>query len=898
MSATPLERLKEIFHSARELPSSEREAFLTGACGSDEQLRQEIEALLESDRAADDFIADPPARLVADAFGGSPDPSEAGRMIGQYKLLECIGSGGMGAVYLAERADQQFQMQVAIKLIKRGMDTDSVLRRFQHERQILASLEHPNVARLLDGGTTDDGLPYFVMEYIEGDRIDRYAEEHQLSISERLELFRQVCGAVSYAHQRLVVHRDLKPSNVLVTPAGAPKLLDFGIAKIIQPNDSAETLPTLTAVPIMTPEYASPEQIDGAPATTLSDVYSLGAVLYELLAGRPPYRLRNRSPQEIGKAISTARIENPSAVVSRPEDARRLRGDLDNIVRMAMRRETARRYRSVEQFSEDIRRHLAGRPVAAQPDTLSYRSAKFLQRNRLAVSAAAVLFLTLVGGTVATTWQAHKARLHEQRARAEQARAERRFNEVRKLANSVLFDYHDAIKNLPGATKVRERLVKDALNYLDSLAGEAHGDPALQRELAAAYERVGDVRGGESSGSLGDIAGAVESYTKALKIREALVAVNPDDAQARRDLATSHQKIGYRLLDTREASNGVEHLRKALTLYLDLTREQPANDDLQLELADTRNKLGSAMKQRNDLVAALEQHRAALTICEKLAASHPRDQRYRRVLWTSHEHIATVLWLRNDVAGAIEANSKALALGEALIADDPINADYRSGLVLNYQWGGDYRRRIDSRGALEYFRRAVALDEELLAADPANALTRKSLGYQHKRIADFLANLQDWSQALLHFRKALEIFEKLGSDAPADLMTRFRGATCRAGMAGMQAQLGEIDPALQECCKTIDLLQGITEDATSVQHRHNRAEAHQYLGDAYLALAASPKVSASESRQHMSAARDMFRQTLNILDDSRSSRGDLGVDEQWAKKIAGEIAKCDTALGK
>ena len=293
MSSAPLERLKEIFHSARELPPSERDAFLTGACGSDEQLRREIEALLESDRAADDFIADPPAQIGSRCVSaGSPDPSEAGRMIGQYKLLECIGSGGMGAVYLAERADQQFQMQVAIKLIKRGMDTDSVLRRFQHERQILASLEHPNIARLLDGGTTEDGVPYFVMEYIEGHRIDRYAEEHQLSISERLDLFRQVCGAVSYAHQHLVVHRDLKPSNILVTPAGVPKLLDFGIAKIIQPNDSAETLPTITAVPIMTPEYASPEQIEGAPATTLSDVYSLGAVLYELLAGQPPYRLQ------------------------------------------------------------------------------------------------------------------------------------------------------------------------------------------------------------------------------------------------------------------------------------------------------------------------------------------------------------------------------------------------------------------------------------------------------------------------------------------------------------------------------------------------------------------------------------------------------------------------------
>jgi serine/threonine protein kinase len=894
MNSAPLERLKEIFHSARELQPGERDAFLTDACGSDAQLRREIEALLESDRAADDFIADPPARLVADAFGGSPDLSEAGRMIGHYKLIECIGTGGMGAIYLAERADQQFQMQVAIKLIKRGMDTDSILRRFHHERQILASLEHPNIARLLDGGTTEDGVPYFVMEYIEGDRIDRYAEEHRLSISERLELFRQVCGAVSYAHQRLVVHRDLKPSNILVTPAGVPKLLDFGIAKIIQPNDSVEALQTITIVPIMTPEYASPEQIEGAPATTLSDVYSLGAVLYELLAGQPPYRLQGRSPQEIEKAISTAQIEKPSAVVSRAEDARRLRGDLDNIVRMAMRRETARRYRSVEQFSEDIRRHLAGRPVVAQPDTLSYRSAKFLRRNRLAVSAAALLFLTLVGGIVATTWQAHKARLHEQRARAEQARAERRFNEVRKLANSVLFDYHDAIKDLPGATKVRERLVKDGLNYLDSLADDAHGDPDLQRELAAAYERVGDVRGGAAGGgSLGDIAGAIESYTKALRIREALLAVNPNDARARRDLARSHRMLGDRL--PTDANSDLEHLQKALTLYLELTREQPANDELQLELANTRDNLGGALNSRSDTAGALEQFRAALAICQKVFLTNPRDRKCRHALWTSYEHVGYTLGLQDDVAGAIEANRKALALGEELLADDPINADYRRDLVLNYQNAGDILRQSDKGGALDYFGRALTLDEELLAADPANALTRKDLAYAHKRIADFLVDLNDHSQALLHFSKALEGYQRVVTEAQGGFTSRFLIVTCHAGVAQMQARLGEVEPALEECRKAIAAL----EEITGEQPGHlGRAQAYEYLGSAYVALAASPKVSASASRQHTSAARDMFQRSLNVLDELRRRQGDLGANEQWAREIAGEVAKCDTALGK
>ncbi len=887
-----VETLKEIFHSARELPTEKQNAFLEQACGADHELRREVDALLESDRQADGFIADPPAQLAAELFG----QTDIGRTIGQYRLLESVGSGGMGTVYLAERADQQFKMQVAIKLIKRGMDTDQVLRRFQHERQILASLEHPNIARLLDGGTTDDGLPYFVMEYIKGERIDHYAEQQRLSITARLELFRQVCGAVSYAHQHLVVHRDLKPSNILVTPEGIPKLLDFGIAKIIQAGDEAEVLATMTAMPAMTPEYASPEQIDGAHATTLSDVYSLGAVLYELLSGQPPYRLQNRSAQEITRAITTTQIEKPSAVVHHVDDARRLRGDLDNIVLMAMRKETARRYRSVEQFSEDIRRHLAGRPVIARPDTWSYRTGKFWQRNRLALSAAVLLALALVGGIIATSWQAQRASVQEQRARAAQARAERRFNQVRSLAHAVLFDYHDAIKDLPGATKVRERLVKDALSYLDSLAGEAQGDPTLQRELAAAYEKVGDVRGGEASGSLGDAVGAVENYTKALKICEGLIAANRGDAQARLALASNHQKIGILLLKTDKPADGVEHLRIARTLCLDLTREQPANDDFQLGLANAYSHLGRALgSHQHDYPGALAQVRSALSIYEKLVAKNPRDQSYRRGLWSVQGRVGHALWMLDDAAGAIEANTKARALGEALQAEDPLNTDYRRGLVLNYHDGGQYLVNSDKPGAIENFRNAAALDEELLAADPGNALTWKDLGDTHSMIAESLADLEDNSQALLHYGKALECYEKVVTDTPGDLFSRFMVVTCHAGVSRMQARLGEIGSALEEARKAVALLQ----DMSGGKAGHlGRAQACNYLGYAYLALAASPNTSPAETAQRTRAARDMFQQALNILDDARRRSGSLGANEEWAKDIAAEIAKCDTALGK
>ena len=895
MTSARWKEVEALFEQALEFPTAERLQFLQSI--EDDELRAEVESLLHAHGEA---FLDEPNRFFSAEGSDSLSPGE---IVDRYRIIREIGRGGMGAVFLAERADQQYEKRVAIKLIKRGMDTDSVLRHFRNERQILAGFDHPNISRLFDGGTTKNGLPYFVMEYVEGLPIDDYCDAHELSVIERLTLFREVCGAVSYAHRHLVIHRDIKRSNILVTADGVPKLLDFGIAKILQQGDGAEPLATMTVMRPMTPEYTSPEQVRGEPMTTASDVYSLGVVLYELLTGQLPSRFASQSPHDVARVITEqeptppstavknrdARIENPDSSDSRftVHLSRSLRGDLDNIVLLALRKEPERRYQSVDQFSEDIRRHLEARPVLARKDTMGYRVTKFARRNKGFLVAAALVLLMLIGGIIATSWQA-------QIATREKVRAERRFNDVRKLANSVLFDYHDAIKALPGATKVRERLVKDALNYLDSLAGEAHGDPALQRELAAAYERVGDVRGGESSGSLGDIAGALESYTKALRIREALVAANPNDAQARRDLASSHQEIGYRLLDTGEASTGEDHLQKALTLYLDLTREQPANDDLQMELSHTRNRLGAAMMLRHDFAGELEQHRAALAICEKLVTSNPQDPRYRGELWSSQDKIGYALWLQNDLGGAVEANSKARALAEALLAEDPLNADYRRRLVVNYQHGGDFRAGSDKRGALECFQKGAALDEELLVADPGNALTRKDLAYTHKRIADFLVELEDNAKALPHFSKALEDYEKVVSDAPADLISQFLVVTCHAGVARMQARLGEVDPALEECRKAIALLRTITGGKT----KHlGRAQAHEYLGYAYVALAASPKTSAGEKRQRMVAARDMFQQTQNILDDLRS-QGSLGANEQWAREIAGEIAKCDAALGR
>ena len=496
MDSTPSDRA--LFDQALELPASERAGFLLANC-PDPSARARVQALLEAhDRAGDSFLGRPAAELAAAAIG------RAGRRLGTYQIERELGHGGMGAVYLAARADDAFKKQVAIKIVAAPLGDEELIRRFRRERQILAQLEHPFIARLIDGGTTEDGLPYLVMEFVEGVRIDEYVKTHHPTVPERLRLFRSVCDAVQYAHGHLVVHRDLKPQNILVTADGQPKLLDFGIASLVSGDDDALSPATRTGVAAMTPEYASPEQLRGERVTAASDIYSLGVLLYELLTGVRPHDLKGKGADEIYRAVTDTDPSRPSAAAARAGDeplARRLRGDLDAIVMAALRKEPQRRYASVAQLSDDVRRYLEGSPVTARGEAVSYRAAKFVRRHRVAVTAAAVVLMTLVGGIVATARQARIAEAQRREAESQRQRAERRFADVRQLANSFLFEFHDAIVNLPGSTPARNLVVTKALEYLDGLAAEASGDAALQKELAAAYDKVGDVQGNPSSTS-------------------------------------------------------------------------------------------------------------------------------------------------------------------------------------------------------------------------------------------------------------------------------------------------------------------------------------------------------------------------------------------------------------
>jgi non-specific serine/threonine protein kinase/serine/threonine-protein kinase len=671
-----------------------------------------------------------------------------------------------------------------LKVIRAGQDSGSVVTRFKNERQILASLEHPNIARLLDGGTTEAVTPYLVMELIEGQPIGEYCDEHKLPITDRLKLFIEVCGAVQYAHQRLIIHRDIKPSNILVTSDGTPKLLDFGIAKLLGSDLQSQQNDTLTAFRVLTPGYASPEQIRGESMTTASDVYSLGVVLYELLTGRSPYRATARNPQDLTSAICEGEPDKPSGSVSRealrsdgvalisieqtaaargssPSKLRKqLSGDLDNILLMALRKEPSRRYASAEQFAADIHRHLENIPVLARKDTVIYRVSKFIGRHKVGVLASAVVVLAILCGLGAALYEAHVARQQAEIARAQRARAERRFNDVRKLANSLMFEIHDSIRDLPGAISARKLLVNRALEYLDSLSQEASADVSLQRELAAAYDRVGDLLGYTGAANLGDFAGALQSYNKALAIRESLAAAKPDDASIQSDLLNDYFQLSFALLDAGDYSGALNDTRKGLSISKKLAATQ-ADPNYKEFLSGFYWRTGSIQNQTGDYANAAESFREAISTGESVALVDPR---YRKRLNADYLGLATALGNTGDINPALEAGEKGLQNLVQLSHSNPTNATLREYLGEAYNIVApllEKKGNLDQ--ALEYYRNANRIFADLRKADPSNSLARANFGFSTLGIAQELLLKHETQPAIAQVRQAIITFEAIES---------------------------------------------------------------------------------------------------------------------------------------
>ena len=516
MTPPSWDAVRALFERALLLGPIERAELLQDPA-HDAAVVAEVRSLLafEVSGASDAFLS-LPAALQAE-----PEIGREGQALGAWRLLRMLGAGGMGDVWLAERADGAYQGQAAIKVLRRGMDSTAVLARFAQEQQALARLQHPHIAHLVDAGRTPDGLPYFVMEHVQGRPIDQACAA--LALEARLQLFLQLAEAVAYAHRHLLVHRDLKPSNVLVTGDGQVKLLDFGIAKALDPQAASAAGLTAAGERPYTPHYASPEQVRGEPVSTATDIYSLGVLLYVMLTGQRPYGRRATTPIEAARAVLEDEPTRPSALSpAQPPDSRwlatrrRLQGDLDNILLKALAKPVALRYVSVDALAADVHAHLQGYPVSARPPSAGYRVQRFLQRNRAAAAAAALALAAVVGGAGLALWQARVAD-------AQRDVAQQRFKQVRQLANQQVFKYHDQIENLPGATPVRESLLVDAAAFLDSLDRDTADDPQLAYELAGTYYRIARLQGVDTSINIGRHDLAQLNLSKALALTERYV---------------------------------------------------------------------------------------------------------------------------------------------------------------------------------------------------------------------------------------------------------------------------------------------------------------------------------------------------------------------------------------
>lgn len=871
MTPEAWQKLKAVLNAAMERPSGERSVFVRAACDGDAEMHRQVNSLISACEDTWSFFERPVSPEAPEReFVVTIEP---GRRIGPYEVIREIGHGGMGTVYLAERADEEFRQQVAIKLIRWGLE-EMVVRRFRTERQVLANLQHPKIARLLDGGTTTEGLPYIVMEFVDGLPLLEYCDVRRLDVRDRLALFCQVCEAVHYAHQNLVVHRDLKPSNVLVTPEGVPKLLDFGIAKLLNPDPSSPDRDmTASALRPMTPVYASPEQVRGESVTTATDTYSLGVVLYELLTGQLPYRFPTRQPQELARVISGVEPEKPSAVTGRMREAtapgdggtrgtmpeaasrgrpggahewrRRLRGDLDNIILKALRKEPTRRYASVEQFSEDIRRHLEGHPVIARPDTLRYRAGKFIMRHRAGVAAAALLLLAVLGGWLATARQARVAE-------AERSKAERRFEDVRKLANTLLFDLHDAIRNLPGSTKGRELLLSKALEHLDNLSAESRGNPALERELATAYMRVGDLRGGGVSSNLGDSGGAAKSYRKALEIRRSLAADRPDDL------------------------------------------------DLQLELAESHNSVGNAERVAGNPEAALRHYRTAVQIAELCLAARPRHRKAHDILAVSHHGTALVWISREDYRMALEPRRKQVQIYEDLLKADPKDLDAQRNLAVAYKYQGGLLERLEERShARELFRKAIAIDSERLAANPTNTVTRLDLSYSYGGMGSVLRAEGALADGLEYYRRALDLRQEVARADPRDATASAAVARAYDSIGKILEEMGKWPGALENYRKALAFHEGLLKvNPTSSVLPDLVAGWHSKIASACVAIASDVKAPRARRIAWWQQARSSFGAGLRIWIDLQR-QGKLPASRSAEpENVRREIARCDARLAE
>jgi eukaryotic-like serine/threonine-protein kinase len=849
----PDERLQFLFDSALELDPVARMAFLVRECGNDHALLEELQSLLASDAAAEQNPGWDSSAIETEGrqHAGRPD-EHLGETIGPYQIVAVIGRGGMGKVYRAVRSDSEYRQSVALKLIHGGDDAEEIVNRFRLERQILADLDHPNIARLLDGGTTASGLPYLVMEYIDGEPLDAWCTKHQPSLAVRLRVFRAVCSAVHDAHRHMVIHRDLKPANILVTQDGTPKLLDFGISKLLE-SSAQEPSATVTGFRMMTPRYASPEQVRGEVVTAASDIFSLGVVLYELLTGHSPYATPDGPLHEVTRSVCEEEPRKPGTISAQ------LRGDLDSIILMALRKDPKRRYSSVDQFAEDIRRYQEGYPIVARPDTRGYRVRKFVGRNKTSAMAAVLVVLALLGGIAATSWQAHLAN--------------RRFEEVRSLANSYLFEFHDAIKDLPGAMPARQLVVKRALEFLGRLSEDRGNDPQLAHELAAAYARISAIQGGGqmSLANLGDQAGAVASSLKAVAILERLAAADPQNLGIGLELAQIYGDLSYLRRSLGDLAASVQNQRKAIALLERFLAAAPENPKLRKALVVAYSILGDVLGNHNtpnlgDPKASLVLYRKALAIQEKLAAGDPGNLDQQRLLGLCWTRLAQILESLGDKPGGRAAHRRALEVFERVLLADPSNTDYQWDAAAG---NGNLTLSLLRVNQLDEARitgaRSLLLYGQLATADPKNANARLGLGDAYAIQGRIHEKANASGLALRSYGQSVATFETLAAEHPGALLPLGQ-RNVYSLVAELTLNTGDVPKAIKYAEKALAIddryLKANPRNATA---QRNQATANRQIGRAHELLGSRKTMPLDQRRIELREACVRYRRGYDAL---------------------------------
>jgi eukaryotic-like serine/threonine-protein kinase len=735
LSTTHWHEVKALFSAALELPREDRVAFLTLEAGGDPALLAEVQSLLDSHDQPGAFLDTVTHEFRSQAFAVSGAArSRIGERIGSYRIVGMLGTGGMGDVFKAVRDDDQYRAEVAIKFMRADVRSSLIEQRFRTERQILAGLDHRNIARLLDGGTADGGVPYVVMELVTGQPIDTWCDARHLGVRDRVQLFLQVCAAVSYAHQHLIVHRDLKPNNILVTADGSVKLLDFGIAKLLEAEGNTavvEANATATSLRAMTLDFASPEQVSGAHVTTVSDVYSLGVVLYRLLTGKSPYAVRTNDAERMAEILSDTTPTRPSHV------ERKVDADLDNILLMALRKEPQRRYSSVEQLAADLRNYLTGMPVKARGNSLRYRAGKFVRRRKVEIAATVFVACALVGALLFSMREGRIAE-HERQV------AQQHFDSVRNLANTMLFQLHDEMAKDAGSLKSREMLVKTSLEYLDALYKQGGSDRQLQEELANAYIKVALIQGSDTEANRGNFAGALDSYARAIALLTPLMAADPANHRTGWALAHAYVERAALLMVVQGPKSARDSAQQGVALteaFAPKTTDEAQRLARLVSAYVTLARIQGFMGLSAEAMDSLDK---LISVSETYWHAHPDDERAFQALSTAYNNAAIIDDPR--LVGSEALDQRAFALlrkrmwaDEMLLKLKPNEPDYQgrlAGTRYNIGLHLSYRKKFEE--ALLLYEQAWPVGAKEAARDPDNVRAQYSLALYQTRLAHAL----------------------------------------------------------------------------------------------------------------------------------------------------------------